>query len=283
MTTATGIELSSLRLSQSGSLLHDAASDHSSLRSVFDDSYCGQRRCDVYIRDYDPSFELDLQATHYECSQYTVYGKRIHDRQHQQRQSSPSATNADTLSRLLARLQARDASRTRWINIVGWSKDMVEAVANCQLGCKDFLSLDGTSQQMFGGPIQAGKDNHFIWLQTQLWFAGDPRKVWSSLRQINLCMIVCLPTHNHAGTIITNFVGASRLTDEVSRLITERVLSEHPLGRRSLICPWVLAFAILQAMIEYLDFVFELLDPIELPADVSSSPQVYMITINSIR
>ena len=66
-----------------------------------------------------------------------------------------------------------------------------------------------------------------------------------------------------AGTLITNFVGPFQLADEISSIITERLIEDHPMGRQSLTCVWVLAFTFLKTMAEQLDFAFEVFDPIE--------------------
>ena len=58
-------------------------------------------------------------------------------------------------------------------------------------------------------------------------------------------------------------MGPHRLAQEVSSIFVNRVLEAHPLGRRTLGCVWLLAFAMLRTMAEQLDFAFEIFDPVD--------------------
>ena len=69
--------------------------------------------------------------------------------------------------------------------------------------------------------------------------------------------------------MITNFTGPFRLAEEMSTILTNRLLESHPMGRQSLGCAWILAFAILRTIAEQVDFVFEILDPIDVSSQVS--------------
>ncbi|MCJ1341379.1 hypothetical protein MMC09_006675 [Bachmanniomyces sp. S44760] len=64
------------------------------------------------------------------------------------------------------------------------------------------------------------------------------------------------------GTLITNFVGPFGLASEISEVCTRAITENHPLGKGSLGCIWVVAFAILRTLAEQLDFVFEAFDPV---------------------
>ena len=101
------------------------------------------------------------------------------------------------------------------------------------------------------------------------------------MRQVRFRMIICLPTmacagnflyttvtvrihdKTRLGTLITNFIGPFRIAKEISDIFTEEVLENHPLGRQSLGCTWILAFTILRTMAEQLDFAFEIFDPLD--------------------
>lgn len=69
--------------------------------------------------------------------------------------------------------------------------------------------------------------------------------------------------------MITNFTGPFRLAEEMSTILTDCLLENHPMGRQSLGCVWILAFAILRTIAEQMDFAFELFDPIYVSSRVS--------------
>lgn len=55
----------------------------------------------------------------------------------------------------------------------------------------------------------------------------------------------------------------------MSSFCTERIIDEHPYGRESLACVWILAFSILRVVAEQLDFAFNVFDPIQSPHGAS--------------
>ena len=71
--------------------------------------------------------------------------------------------------------------------------------------------------------------------------------------------------------MITNFTGPFRLAREMSSILTDGLLENHPMGRQSLGCAWILGFAILRTIAEQVDFVFELFDPIDVSSKVGHS------------
>lgn len=235
--SATDLELGPLRESLSG---------FDSLRSSLDEDFYRKQGCDVHVHDNVFIDDLDNGAMAY--SRHSI--------------TDPSVvSNSPDLLR--NRLKTRDPTRTRWINIVGWSSLLIDEVVHFHLGNHGCLDLDDASTQMLGGPTAPEGVDEFIWLQTQVWFVGKRARLWSSVRQTRFRMIICLPTMTSAGTLITNFVGPLRVAEEVSNIFTERVLENHPLGRQSLGCAWILAFTILCTMAEQLDFAFEIFDPID--------------------
>ncbi|KAL9632049.1 MAG: hypothetical protein Q9164_005549 [Protoblastenia rupestris] len=116
--------------------------------------------------------------------------------------------------------------------------------------------------------------NLVAWLQTSVWFLGERVPAWSSMRQTGFRMIVCPATSSHAGTLITNFVGPARLAQELSNTITRGLIQTHCLGRHTLGCVWILAFAILRIITEELDPVFDMLDPLDSPGNSAQRPQL---------
>jgi len=86
-----------------------------------------------------------------------------------------------------------------------------------------------------------------------------------------------------AGTLITNFIGPFDRADEISSIITDRLIEDHPMGRQSLGCAWVLTFTFLRTMAEQLDFAFEVLDPINSSSQASaSSLPIYLSNLRSL-
>lgn len=73
------------------------------------------------------------------------------------------------------------------------------------------------------------------------------------------------------GTVITNFVGPLEFAQEVSSIFTNRILHHHPLAGDTLQDIWVLAFALLRAMAEQLDFAFRIFDPADFLSKVGRS------------
>lgn len=90
----------------------------------------------------------------------------------------------------------------------------------------------------------------------------DKRLCWYVMSYRPWPIVIMFFTQESVGTLITNFEGQIDITEEISRICTERILENHPLGRQSLGCAWILAFTILRTIAEQLDFVFEIFDPI---------------------
>ena len=88
------------------------------------------------------------------------------------------------------------------------------------------------------------------------WYAITRRR----LHMLKLCIV---------GTLITNFVGPLRLAQEISSIYVSRLLDSHALGPQTLGCVWILAFAMLRATAEQLDFAFDVFDPIYSSQQVS--------------
>ncbi|KAL9103039.1 MAG: hypothetical protein Q9163_001869 [Psora crenata] len=153
------------------------------------------------------------------------------------------------------------------------------------------LEIGHESRRLLGGPVRTGDDNEcrirlnssmgtawlsdtVAWLQTSVWFLGEREPAWSSLRQTEFRMIICLPKSHHAGTLITNFVGPFRLAQELSKSVIRRITRNHCLGRQIFGCVWILAFAILRTLTEELEFAFDMLDPIDDSRTQSLLPQL---------
>ena len=73
----------------------------------------------------------------------------------------------------------------------------------------------------------------------------------------------------YSGTLLTNFIGPFALASEISEICTRAVIANHPLGKGSLGCIWILAFAMLRTLAEQVDFVFEAFDPVNALLEVS--------------
>lgn len=222
----------------------------SSVRSSFDKDYLQSHRCDVSIRD-----EASLEAgTHRDddvgandlLDKYMILG-------------NPNSAALPT--NLKSKLASRDPSRTRWINVVGWSEALMDQLARLYLDDHGCLDLPEVSEQVLGGPIKRKDSGDFVWIQSTIWFRGGRNPSWSSLQQSGFRMVICMPTPTQAGTLITNFVGRAALANEISRICTENLLDAHAMGTHALGCVWILAFSLLKSIAEQMDFAFEIFDP----------------------
>ncbi|KFY86165.1 hypothetical protein V498_07584 [Pseudogymnoascus sp. VKM F-4517 (FW-2822)] len=120
-------------------------------------------------------------------------------------------------------------------NIKGWSKPIIDAISSEYLGNHDCLGVSNIEQQSLGGPTRGDDGSpEFIWIQWCVWFPDQDSSAWSDVRLVNFCMVLCLPTADEAGTLITNFVGPRDLVDHISTVCTEQVTNIHPLGIKSL-------------------------------------------------
>lgn len=218
-----------------------------SARSSFDLDYWRRHQCDVSIRDegsVDGGISGDSN-TDTILSRYTILG-------------SP---NMGLPPGLKSELENRVCSRTRWINVVGWSEALMDDLARRYLNDHGCLDLHNLSKQMLGGPVKRSDLGEFVWIQTTIWFLGGRNPMWSSVQQSGFRMIVCMPTRSNAGTLITNFVGKAGLAEEISRICTENVMENHAMGSQALGCVWILAFSILRSIAEQMDFAFQTFDP----------------------
>ncbi|KAJ9668396.1 hypothetical protein H2201_001444 [Coniosporium apollinis] len=148
-------------------------------------------------------------------------------------------------------------------NIVGWDEAAIKEITDLYIGHHRCLDPQATSEQILGGPSTAPGGHEVIWIKTRAWFIGRRAPLWASMTPVLFRMVVCLPTSESAGTVITNFTGPHRLAEEMSSFCTERITDEHPYGRNSLACVWILAFSILRVVAEQLDFAFNVFDPIQ--------------------
>jgi hypothetical protein len=218
-----------------------------SARSSFDLDYFLHHQCDVSIRD-EASVDAGISGddnTDAALNRYTIFG-------------SP---NLSLPLDLRSQLENRVSSKTRWINVVGWSEALMDDLARRYLNDHGCLDLHNLSKQMLGGPIKRKDSGEFIWIQTTIWFLGGRNPNWSSVQQSGFRMVVCMPTRSNAGTLITNFVGKAALAEEISRICTENVLANHAMGSQALGCVWILAFSILRSIAEQVDFAFQTFDP----------------------
>ena len=220
-----------------------------SARSSFDLDYWRHHKCEVSVRDEvvigastanDDSIDTGLAI-----DRHTILG-------------SPNSSLPPALK---SQLDNRSPSKTRWINVVGWSETLMDDLARRYLDEHGCLDLHDTSKQMLGGPIKRKSCGDFIWIQTSVWFLGGRNPNWSSVQQSGFRMVICLPTPSEAGTLITNFVGKAALAEEISRICTENVLANHALGNQTLGCVWILAFSLLRSIAEQMDFAFQTFDP----------------------
>jgi hypothetical protein len=220
-----------------------------SAKSSFDIDYLRNHKCDISIRDeasIDVSVSNDDETNaSVPVTKYTILG-------------SP---NSSLPVGLKSQLESRISSKTRWINVVGWSEALMDDLAERYLDGRGCLDLHDISKQMLGGPIKRKDSGEFIWIQTTIWFLGGRNPNWSSVQQCSFRMVVCLPTNSEAGTLITNFVGKAVLAEEISRICTENVLANHAMGNQALGCVWILAFSILRSIAEQMDFAFQTFDP----------------------
>ena len=224
-----------------------------SLRSSSDNDYLHDQECAICIYDDAPeTLDARLRSSDERFEAFAWQSAR------------PS------IAELKERLTTRDPMKTRWINVVGWSRPLLDVISEQHLGDHQCLAVEPISKQMLGGPVDLGSQGRFIWLHTEVWFVGKRAPLWSSIRHTRLRVVVCLPTATHAGTLITNFLGCARLPQELSSLCLQRILRDHSLGRQTLGCVWILAFSLLRFVAEQLDFAFEIFDPID------SSPKVIL-------
>ncbi|KFY59674.1 hypothetical protein V496_05579 [Pseudogymnoascus sp. VKM F-4515 (FW-2607)] len=114
-------------------------------------------------------------------------------------------------------------------------KSSLRAISSEYLGNHDCLGVSNIEQQSLGGPTRGDDGSpEFIWIQWCVWFPDQDSSAWSDVRLVNFCMVLCLPTADEAGTLITNFVGPRDLVDHISTVCTEQVTNIHPLGIKSL-------------------------------------------------
>lgn len=218
-----------------------------SARSSFDLSYWRHHQCSVSIRD-EASIEggtTNGDDTYATVNRYAILGN----------------SDSNLPEELTSQLENRVSSKTRWINVVGWSEALMDDLARRYLNDHGCLDLHNLSKQMLGGPVKREDSAEFIWIQTMIWFLGGRNPNWSSVQQSGFRMVVCMPTRSSAGTLITNFVGKAALAEEISRICTENVLANHAMGNHALGCVWILAFSILRSIAEQMDFAFQTFDP----------------------
>ncbi|KAF2436223.1 hypothetical protein EJ08DRAFT_231503 [Tothia fuscella] len=147
-----------------------------------------ERGCRVYVRD-------DVVAPTAQQPQGSV----VMDETSQCFAIDKNSTSE--LERLRNALNARDISRTRWINIVGFSASASKVVTQKFLGDHDCLELNDLDIQTIGGPTRGSADSDFFWVQSQIWTAGNRERLWNSLRATSLRVIVCLPKEKEAGML----------------------------------------------------------------------------------
>ncbi|KAJ9646488.1 hypothetical protein H2199_002537 [Coniosporium tulheliwenetii] len=138
-------------------------------------------------------------------------------------------------------------------NIVGWDEAAIKEITDLYIGHHRCLDPQATSEQILGGPSTAPGGHEVIWIKTSVVY----RKTRPTLGVHDPSAIP------NGGTVITNFTGPHRLAEEMSSFCTERIIDEHPYGRNSLACVWILAFSILRVVAEQLDFAFNVFDPIQ--------------------
>ncbi|KAG8528423.1 uncharacterized protein KY384_007341 [Bacidia gigantensis] len=118
--------------------------------------------------------------------------------------------------------------------------------------------------------------------KSSVWFLGKRKRLWSSLRQSTLRLVICLPTSRDAGknrialcvrdlgllytytsgTLITNFTGSLSLAKELSSTVESLIMERQSLGQQLFTNVWTLAFFIMRTLTEELDPAFGMLDPI---------------------
>lgn len=247
------MELESIWSRNHGGLNNLPGSSSASSRSSLDSAYFLDGECAIDIHDDTPAV-------------FNASSSMFND---EQAEASSWQSPRPTPTELQERLNARDLMRTRWINVVGLSRPLLAIISEQHLGNHRCLDTDTVSKQILGGPVDLGSRGKFIWLQTEVWFVGKRAPLWSSMRRATLRIVVCLPTSTHAGTLITNFVGRTHLSQELNGICVKRILQDHSLGHRALGCVWILAFSLLRTIAEQLDFAFEIFDPIDSSPNVS--------------
>lgn len=143
-----------------------------SARLSFNLDYWRHHQCDVSIRN-EGSVDGGISGddnTDAILNRYTILG-------------SP---NTSLLLGLKWQLENRVCSKTRWINVVGWSEALMDDLARRYLNDHGCLDLHNLSKQMLGGPIKRNDSGEFIWIQTTIWFLGGRNPAWSSVQQSGL-------------------------------------------------------------------------------------------------
>lgn len=226
------------------SLLTDAPSPSASVRSSFEYARPDRNLCTIEIFE-EPKPGDDVHS----CStKHTLSTKKLPE--------LPSA--------LLERLATRDHHKTRWINVTGYSSTLVDDLAQRYLDEHGCLDAAGIGQHTLGGPIKRRDGSHFIWVQSSVWYIGQEcRKTWSSVQQCGFRMVICLPTRQKAGTLITNFTGRQEIVDKVSTALTTQLLDQHSMGGEAMGCVWILASSIMRAITAQLDLAFYNFDPLD--------------------
>ena len=229
-------------------------------RPSLEQDYIQNHSCEVYIWD-DAVDPLSAKDPH-----FVIHGNRNPSRLRNSRLGSQ--TSEDSASRLPQELQTRiarrDASRTRWINVVGWSEDLIGYLSQLYLSDHGCLGLYGPSKAVLGGPVSNQCDQEFIWLRTKVWFMASKLPNWSSIEEVELRMVVIQPNADKAGTVITNFIGKQQLAREMNTICTDALIENHPFGARALGCSWIVSYAILRTVAEQIDFAFRIFDPVSI-------------------
>lgn len=165
---------------------------------------------------------------------------------------------------LSERLVARDEQKTRWINFTGYSNTLIDDLAHRYLDDHGCLDADSIGHHSLGGPIKRSNGSHFVWIQSSIWYLGHERRhTWSSVQQCGFRMVICLPTPERAGTVITNFTGRQDTVERVSTALTTQLLDQHSMGPEAMSCVWVLACSIMRAITAQLDLAFHNFDPLD--------------------
>ncbi|KAF2152651.1 hypothetical protein K461DRAFT_150577 [Myriangium duriaei CBS 260.36] len=199
--------------------------------------------CMVWIRDGPP---IDRNASSRDCDNVSRFVI------HKGSKSLPE--------QLKVCLASRDVQKTRWINHIGWSAPLADELGKRYL--EDHNCVHHFGGESLGGPMRCRSGQYFIWIQTTAIAAPSHEQSWSNMGRCNLSMIVCLPTANMAGTVITGFVGSPTVAQACSHAITAQILQRHATDQDAIKCVWILAYSILRGLSSQLGLAFQALDPL---------------------
>ncbi|KAK5076250.1 hypothetical protein LTS08_006876 [Lithohypha guttulata] len=234
------------------SLLSQTSTPATSVRSSFEYAAPDSSACCMNILDEPEEPDADALAI-----------------PNEQKFNLPLGKSPGLSSDVKRRLHQRNPSQTRWVNFTQSSSNLTSELSDLYLDGHGCLDLHAMGTQMLGGPIKCRDGSYFVWIQTTIPFLGKGQQSWSRLEQCGFKMVVCLPTPERAGTVLTNFTGEAEIVKHISEALTAGLLDEHSMGKEALSCVWVLACSIIRAVSQQMDAAFRIFDPLDRVYDIS--------------